>query len=219
MNVPLTPVYLYANQRENCHDSISHPQVFTLKGREMEMPIRRKLVHLICLCCFIASAVCLLSSTRRLDEIEGIPSSWQYREQSKSRGGFLSRVLQQRLGYRSKTFRVEAGSSGGDGDPLAEDIGREGGDVTVSEQRTRKTGTVDDTAGRRPAKLAFLILSDGNDVDRMRHLLPAIYHPENIYLVHVDAKASPENVRQGVKATDPLYRSCSRSALVSYERS
>ena len=41
--------------------------------------------------------------------------------------------------------------------------------------------------GRR-ARLAFLVLCSGKDVGRLQLLLPEIYHPDNIYLVHVDAK-------------------------------
>lgn len=59
---------------------------------------------------------------------------------------------------------------------------------------TAKRNTDGNGTGKQ-AKLAFLILSDGRDVGRLHLLLPAIYHPDNIYLVHVDAKAPPQNVR------------------------
>lgn len=51
--------------------------------------------------------------------------------------------------------------------------------------------------GRKKARLAILILSDGEDIDRLHLMLPQIYDPDNIYLVHVDAKTPPEKVRIG----------------------
>lgn len=58
----------------------------------------------------------------------------------------------------------------------------------------RQATTVERSSSPRQAKLAFLVLSDGNDIERMRAMLPAIYHPDNIYLVHVDAKSPPAKV-------------------------
>lgn len=50
------------------------------------------------------------------------------------------------------------------------------------------------SGGGKDARLAFLIMSSGNDAGRLHLLLPEIYHPDNIYLVHVDAKAPAEKV-------------------------
>lgn len=49
--------------------------------------------------------------------------------------------------------------------------------------------------GVRKARLAFLVLCSGKDVGRLQLLLPEIYHPDNIYLVHVDAKTPTHAVR------------------------
>lgn len=49
---------------------------------------------------------------------------------------------------------------------------------------------------RRRVRLAFLIMSSGDDVAKLELLLPEIYHPDNVYLVHVDAKAPQDQVQQ-----------------------
>lgn len=69
----------------------------------------------------------------------------------------------------------------------------------VLEEREQESST---TIGAKTARLAFLILSDGHDVGRLHLLLPEIYHPDNIYLVHVDAKTPPDKVSPGSKAVD-----------------
>lgn len=51
-----------------------------------------------------------------------------------------------------------------------------------------------DGRGERRARLAFLIMSSGDDIAKLSVLLPEIYHPDNVYLVHVDAKAPREQV-------------------------
>lgn len=55
-------------------------------------------------------------------------------------------------------------------------------------------GKVGGSGSERKARLAFLILSSGDDVGKLELLLPEIYDQDNIYLVHVDAKAPPEQV-------------------------
>lgn len=54
-------------------------------------------------------------------------------------------------------------------------------------------GGVDDDEERR-ARLAFLIMSSGDDIFKLELLLPEIYHPDNVYLVHVDAKTPQDQV-------------------------
>ncbi|CAN0488199.1 unnamed protein product [Ectocarpus sp. 12 AP-2014] len=63
-----------------------------------------------------------------------------------------------------------------------------------------------DGGGERRARLAFLIMSSGDDIAKLSVLLPEIYHPDNIYLVHVDAKApreQTEKIREVVRANFP----------------
>ncbi|CAN0400869.1 unnamed protein product, partial [Ectocarpus fasciculatus] len=63
-----------------------------------------------------------------------------------------------------------------------------------------------DGRGERRARLAFLIMSSGDDIAKLSVLLPEIYHQDNIYLVHVDAKAPPEQtdkIREVVSANFP----------------
>ncbi|CAN0074199.1 unnamed protein product [Ectocarpus sp. 6 AP-2014] len=63
-----------------------------------------------------------------------------------------------------------------------------------------------DGRGERRARLAFLIMSSGDDIAKLSVLLPEIYHPDNIYLVHVDAKApreQTEKIREVVRANFP----------------
>lgn len=48
--------------------------------------------------------------------------------------------------------------------------------------------------GERRARLAFLIMSSGDDILKLELLLPEISHPDNVYLVHVDAKTPQDQV-------------------------
>lgn len=52
---------------------------------------------------------------------------------------------------------------------------------------------------RRRARLAFFIMSSGDDAAKLELLLPEIYHPDNVYLVHVDAKAPQDQVQQSAR--------------------
>eukprot|EP00752_Nemacystus_decipiens_P018205 g16334.t1 len=59
---------------------------------------------------------------------------------------------------------------------------------------------------RRRARLAFFIMSSGDDAAKLELLLPEIYHKDNVYLVHVDAKApqdQTDNIRKLVEANFP----------------
>lgn len=47
---------------------------------------------------------------------------------------------------------------------------------------------------RRRARLAFFIMSSGDDAAKLELLLPEIYDRDNVYLVHVDAKAPQDQV-------------------------
>lgn len=59
-------------------------------------------------------------------------------------------------------------------------------------------GGRDGNAEPRRARLAFLVMSSGDDIGKLELLLPEIYHPDNMYLVHVDAKTPPEQVRKPI---------------------
>lgn len=48
---------------------------------------------------------------------------------------------------------------------------------------------------RKKTRIAYLIMASGDDAGRLQLLLPEIYHPDNIYLVHVDAKTPTGKVR------------------------
>lgn len=45
-------------------------------------------------------------------------------------------------------------------------------------------------------RLAYLLSGSAGDVERLDRLLLAIYHPLNVYIVHLDAAASPIEHRQ-----------------------
>lgn len=62
------------------------------------------------------------------------------------------------------------------------------------EDRTNNRYLASEDGMQERARVAYFIMCGGSDVGRLNLLLPAIYHPDNIYLVHVDAKATPEEV-------------------------
>ncbi|WOL10881.1 beta-glucuronosyltransferase GlcAT14B isoform X1 [Canna indica] len=47
-----------------------------------------------------------------------------------------------------------------------------------------------------PVTFAYLISASAGDIGRLKRLLPAIYHPANCYLVHLDLEASPSEHAQ-----------------------
>lgn len=57
---------------------------------------------------------------------------------------------------------------------------------------------------RTKARIAFLIMASADDAGRLHLLLPEIYHPDNIYLVHVDAKTPPGKVQPVVVRNQTL---------------
>lgn len=62
------------------------------------------------------------------------------------------------------------------------------------EDRTNNRNLASGDGIQKRARVAYLIMCGGSDVERLNLLLPAIYHPDNIYLLHIDAKAQPEEV-------------------------
>lgn len=69
------------------------------------------------------------------------------------------------------------------------------GSTSSSNGRPRHRELSNQSGRNKRARLAYLILSSGNDIGKLHLLLPEIYHPDNIYLVHVDAKAPRQKVR------------------------
>ena len=108
-----------------------------------------------------------------------------------SLSGIWSRHARRRTREPAKASDAAAAAVGGDGTGTGELdrrphrglFGRGGGG-----------GGGGNDAEPRRARLAFLILSSGDDLGKLELLLPEIYHPDNVYLVHVDAKTPPEQV-------------------------
>lgn len=73
------------------------------------------------------------------------------------------------------------------------------------EDRTDNRNLVSENGIQKRARVAYFIMCGGSDVERLNLLLPAIYHPDNIYLVHIDAKAQPEEVRVLYPKTSGLF--------------
>ncbi|CAM9260344.1 unnamed protein product [Choristocarpus tenellus] len=71
-----------------------------------------------------------------------------------------------------------------------------GEELPLSPSR-RLDGSEDDSNVRveNKAKIAYLVLSNGLDAGKLQFLFSEIYHPDNIYLIHVDKKAPTDQAR------------------------
>ncbi|CAM9725900.1 unnamed protein product [Ascophyllum nodosum] len=98
-------------------------------------------------------------------------------------------------GCWQRSFSPSGGAWIGDNGNALRDGGKSGA-VRDQDFRTTSRGLGGKDDGEKRARVAYLVMSGGDDIEKLHLLLPAIYHPDNIYLVHVDAKTSPKKVEQ-----------------------
>ena len=99
-------------------------------------------------------------------------------------------------GCWQRSFSPSGGAWIGDNGNALRDGGKSGA-VRDQDFRTTSRGLGGKDDGEKRARVAYLVMSGGDDIEKLHLLLPAIYHPDNIYLVHVDAKTSPKKVPRG----------------------
>lgn len=164
------------------------------------MPLpSRQLAETLFLFCLVTFAVggLLFSRSSLVTEIKLSSKSSPDKEQFVFANRGQSRNSQQQhsvSGGSSRILRSADPYEGSSHIPWEKDGKGETRALASLRRLARQGTTVNRSSSPRQAKLAFLVLSDGNDIDRMRAMLPAIYHPDNIYLVHVDAKSPPAKV-------------------------